>query len=173
MRQRTPRDLKASEFEGSCIGALLHALLAHGQRQQVLVLVLLQHHQLSPARAESLRVYLHGARRWRQRPESAVSFLLGLPFTAMSFFAMQEARRLRGGTAASFMGLLTATYGLGQVLGPLLVAQLLRHTDAARGFDLALGTAGLALLGGALLFGLALKRYPRRMDQVDPVDQAG
>ena len=101
------------------------------------------------------------------------SFLLGLPFTAMSFFAMQEARRLRGGTAASFMGLLTATYGLGQVLGPLLVAQLLRHTDAARGFDLALGTAGLALLGGALLFGLALKRYPRRMNQVDPVDQAG
>jgi MFS family permease len=91
----------------------------------------------------------------------------------MSFFAMQEARRLRGGTAASFMGLLTATYGLGQVLGPLLVAQLLRHTDAARGFDLALGTAGLALLGGALLFGLALKRYPRRMDQVDPLDQAG
>jgi MFS family permease len=88
------------------------------------------------------------------------SFLLGLPFTAMSFFAMQEARRLRGGTAASFMGLLTATYGLGQVLGPLLVAELLRHTDAARGFELALGTAGLALLGGALLFGLALKRYP-------------
>ena len=88
------------------------------------------------------------------------SFLLGLPFTAMSFFAMQEARRLRGGTAASFMGLLTATYGLGQVLGPLLVAQLLRHTDAAHGFDLALGAAGLALLGGALLFGLALKRYP-------------
>jgi MFS family permease len=88
------------------------------------------------------------------------SFLLGLPFTAMSFFAMQEARRLRGGTAASFMGLLTATYGLGQVLGPLLVAELLRHTDAARGFDLALSTAGLALLGGALLFGLALKRYP-------------
>jgi hypothetical protein len=58
------------------------------------------------------------------------------------------------------MGLLTATYGLGQVLGPLLVAELLRHTDAARGFELALGTAGLALLGGALLFGLALKRYP-------------
>ncbi len=44
--------------------------------------------------------------------------------------------------------------------GPLLVAELLRHTDAARGFDLALGTASLALLGGALLFGLALKRYP-------------
>ena len=90
------------------------------------------------------------------------SFLLGLPFTAMSFFAMQEARRLRGGTAASFMGLLTATYGLGQVLGPLLVGQLLRHTDAASGFDLALGVANAALLTGALLFAFLQKRYPRK-----------
>jgi MFS family permease len=89
------------------------------------------------------------------------SFLLGVPFTAMSFFAMQEARRLRGGTAASFMGLLTATYGLGQVLGPLLVAQLLRHTEPARGFDLALWVATAALLLGALLFAALQRRYPR------------
>jgi predicted MFS family arabinose efflux permease len=66
------------------------------------------------------------------------SVLLGLPFSAISFFAMQEARRIKGGTAAGFMGLLTATYGLGQVLGPLLVAELLRHREAASGFDLAL-----------------------------------
>ncbi|MEI7785128.1 MAG: YbfB/YjiJ family MFS transporter [Betaproteobacteria bacterium] len=89
------------------------------------------------------------------------SYALGLPFTAMSFFAMQEARRLRGGTAASFMGLLTATYGLGQVLGPLLVAQLLRYTEPARGFDLALWVATAALLGGALVFAGLQKRYPR------------
>ncbi len=90
------------------------------------------------------------------------SFALGLPFTAMSFFAMQEARRLRGGTAASFMGLLTATYGLGQVLGPLLVAQLLRHTEPARGFDLALWVATAALMVGALLFAGLQRRYPRK-----------
>jgi predicted MFS family arabinose efflux permease len=90
------------------------------------------------------------------------SFALGLPFTAMSFFAMQEARRLRGGTAASFMGLLTATYGLGQVLGPLLVAQLLHHTEPARGFDLALWVATAALLVGALLFAGLQRRYPRK-----------
>jgi predicted MFS family arabinose efflux permease len=89
------------------------------------------------------------------------SFLLGLPFTAMSFFAMQEARRLRGGTAAGFMGLLTATYGLGQVLGPLLVAQLLKHAETARGFDLALWMATAALLLGAMLFAALQRRYPR------------
>lgn len=87
------------------------------------------------------------------------SLLLGLPFTAISFFAMQEARRVKGGTAASFMGLLTATYGLGQVLGPLLVAELLRHTEAARGFDLALATAAASLLLGAALFGWMKRRY--------------
>ena len=90
------------------------------------------------------------------------SFALGLPFTAMSFFAMQEARRLRGGTAASFMGLLTATYGLGQVLGPLLVGELLRHTEAARGFDLALWAATAALLLGALVFAGLHRAYPRQ-----------
>ncbi len=88
------------------------------------------------------------------------SFLLGLPFTALSFFAMQEARRLRGGTAASFMGLLTATYGLGQVLGPLLVAWLLGLTDARGGFDRALATACAALLTGAATFAYLRRRYP-------------
>ncbi len=90
------------------------------------------------------------------------SFMLGLPFTALSYFAMQEARRLVGGTAASFMGLLTATYGLGQVLGPLLVAELLRHTTPERGFDLALGTAATGLALGAVLFGAMGRRYPLR-----------
>jgi predicted MFS family arabinose efflux permease len=88
------------------------------------------------------------------------SFLLGLPFTALSFFAMQEARRLRGGTAASFMGLLTATYGLGQVLGPLLVAWMLGLTDARGGFDRALATACAALLTGAATFAYLRRRYP-------------
>lgn len=90
------------------------------------------------------------------------SLLLGLPFTAISFFAMQEARRIRGGTAAGFMGLLTATYGLGQVLGPVLVAELLRHTSPAQGLDLALGAAALSLLLGAGVFIVMARLYPLR-----------
>ena len=92
----------------------------------------------------------------------AGSLLLGLPFTALTFFAMQEARRIKGGTATGFMGLLTATYGLGQVLGPLLVAELIRHTDTARGFELGLGVAAGGLLLGAALFGAMMRRYPAR-----------
>jgi len=90
------------------------------------------------------------------------SVLLGLPFSAISFFAMQEARRIKGGTAASFMGLLTATYGLGQVLGPLLVAELLRHREAASGFDLALLIAAVGLGLGALIFAWMMRQYPMR-----------
>ena len=59
------------------------------------------------------------------------SLLLGLPFTAITFFAMQEVRRLKPATAASFMGLLSATYGVGQILGPPLVTLLLHHTPNA------------------------------------------
>ena len=90
------------------------------------------------------------------------SLLLGLPFTAISYFAMQEARRLVGGTASGFMGLLTATYGLGQVLGPLLVAEILRHTTPARGFEWALATAAAALALGTATFAAIRQRYPRR-----------
>lgn len=79
------------------------------------------------------------------------SLLLGLPFTAITLFAMQEARRLYPLAPASFMGLLTAAYGVGQILGPPLATLLLhRHGDAA-GFDLSLETAAAALLLGALI----------------------
>jgi hypothetical protein len=58
------------------------------------------------------------------------------------------------------MGLLTATYGLGQVLGPLLVAWMLGLTDARGGFDRALATACAALLTGAATFAYLRRRYP-------------
>ena len=90
------------------------------------------------------------------------SVLLGLPFSAISFFAMQEARRIKGGTAASFMGLLTATYGLGQVLGPLLVAELLEHHPPAHGFELGLLSAAAGLGLGAIIFAWMMKQYPAR-----------
>ena len=89
------------------------------------------------------------------------SLLLGLPFTALTFFSMQEVRRLRPATAASFIGLLTAAYGVGQIVGPLLVAWLIRHTaSAGEGFALSLKIATGALLLGAALFGWMVRVYP-------------
>jgi hypothetical protein len=92
------------------------------------------------------------------------SLLLGLPFTAITFFAMQEARRIRQPQhVTSFMGLLTAMYGLGQIAGPPLAAWLVaRSTSAAAGFDLALGIASGSLALGAALYGWLAWRYPMR-----------
>jgi hypothetical protein len=91
------------------------------------------------------------------------SLLLGLPFTAITFFAMQEARRLRPVAPTSLMGGMTAAYGLGQILGPPLAAWLVaRATSTAAGFDQALAIAcGTLVLGAAVYAGLA-RRYPLR-----------
>ncbi len=81
------------------------------------------------------------------------SLMLGMPFTAITFFAMQEVRRLRPAQVASTMGLLTAVYGIGQIIGPPLVALLLRHSATAGvGFTRSLEVAMGALLVGALLY---------------------
>lgn len=89
------------------------------------------------------------------------SLLLGTPFTAITFFAMQEVRRLRPATAASFMGLLTATYGVGQILGPPLVALLLRRTaTTGEGFTLSLEIAASTLLLGAAMYVWMARAYP-------------
>jgi uncharacterized membrane protein len=91
------------------------------------------------------------------------SLLLGLPFTAITFFAMQEVRRLRPALAASFMGLATAMYGIGQIVGPPLVALLLRHSDSpGAGFTRSLQVAMGALLAGALMYLWMLRAYPMR-----------
>ena len=91
------------------------------------------------------------------------SLMLGLPFTAITFFAMQEVRRLRPGLAASFIGLLTAMYGTGQIVGPPLVALLLkRSATAGAGFTLSLEIAASALLFGAGLYLWMVKAYPMR-----------
>jgi hypothetical protein len=77
------------------------------------------------------------------------SLMLGIPFTAITFFAMQEVRRLKPATAASFMGLLTATYGVGQILGPPLVAVLLKRTaQCGRGLHGVAGDRGGLTAGG-------------------------
>jgi len=89
------------------------------------------------------------------------SLLVGIPFTAITYFAMQEARRVRPQRVAPTMGLLTALYGLGQILGPPLAGYLIGHaTSASAGFDMALDMAAGSLLLGVALFALLIRRYP-------------
>nr|WP_323120942.1 YbfB/YjiJ family MFS transporter [Burkholderia alba] len=81
------------------------------------------------------------------------SILIGLPFTAITLFAMREARRLHGERAAGLMGYATASYGIGQIAGPLIAAPLAAHSGSFAPAlwlavaSLMIGTAGFA--GGA------------------------
>ena len=89
------------------------------------------------------------------------SFLLGVPFTAITFFAMQEVRRLRPLNTASTIGLLTATYGIGQIIGPPMVAALLRQARSVnQGFTLGLAIAAAGLLLGAAIYEGIRRAYP-------------
>ncbi len=89
------------------------------------------------------------------------SLLLGMPMTAITYFAMQEVRRLSPQQPASLMGLLTAVYGLGQIVGPPLAAAFLaRSASVEAGFSAALGVAAAVLLLGALMFGAMVRQYP-------------
>jgi predicted MFS family arabinose efflux permease len=75
------------------------------------------------------------------------SVLIGLPFTAITLFAMREARLLRGEHAAALMGYATAAYGVGQIAGPLVAAPLAASTGS---FSPSLWLAAAALVVGAL-----------------------
>jgi MFS family permease len=87
------------------------------------------------------------------------SLLLGLPFTAITLFAMQEARRLAPHNASSLIGLLTAAYGLGQIAGPPLVARLVQlRSTPSEGFNASLQAAALSLLLGLAIFALLERR---------------
>jgi predicted MFS family arabinose efflux permease len=77
------------------------------------------------------------------------SLLLGMPFTAITLFAVREARRLRGNAAAGLIGYATASYGVGQILGPLFAAPLAQRTGS---FAVPLLVAAAALALGSLLF---------------------
>ncbi|MFX6040575.1 YbfB/YjiJ family MFS transporter, partial [Acinetobacter baumannii] len=68
------------------------------------------------------------------------SLLAGLPFTALVLFAMHEARRLAGDQAPRLIGLMTAAYGLGQIVGPPFATALVART----------GGFAASLLGAAL-----------------------
>ncbi|WP_242538556.1 YbfB/YjiJ family MFS transporter [Trinickia acidisoli] len=74
------------------------------------------------------------------------SVLIGLPFTAITLFAMREARRLRGEHAAGLMGYATAAYGVGQIVGPLVAAPIAARVGS---FAPSLWLAALVLMAGA------------------------
>lgn len=90
------------------------------------------------------------------------SVLVGLPFTAISFFGMQEARRLSPAAPAALMGLSTAVYGIGQIAGPPVAAWLIgRAPSPATGFAWALDVAAASLVVGAIVFIALARARPR------------
>ncbi|MBN4667035.1 YbfB/YjiJ family MFS transporter [Pandoraea nosoerga] len=77
------------------------------------------------------------------------SVLVGLPFTAITVYAVRECRRLRGDNANGLIGLVTASYGIGQIVGPLVAAPLVAATGS---FTAALLCASGVLALGAIGF---------------------
>lgn len=89
------------------------------------------------------------------------SLLLGLPFTAITYFAMQEARRLRPHAVPATVGLLTVLYGAGQIAGPVIASATLRAASSPRaGFDAALEIAAGSLVLGMAVFLWMARRHP-------------
>jgi predicted MFS family arabinose efflux permease len=82
------------------------------------------------------------------------SLLLGLPFTAITLFAMREARRLWPHAVPRLMGLMTAAYGIGQIAGPPLANRLFAATG---GFNASLAVAAASLVVGVATY-LAVRR---------------
>ena len=90
------------------------------------------------------------------------SLMLGLPFTLLTLFTLQEVRRIRPHAAPSTMGMVTAVYALGQAIGPPMVAALLHQSggDAHAAFQRSLMVAAMSLLVGAATFVLSVTLWP-------------
>ena len=89
------------------------------------------------------------------------AFFAGLPITTISFFAIQEARRLRPHNAAALIGLITAIYGIGQIVGPPLVTLMLaRAPTHAQAFAISLGIASATLILGGIMFAAMARVWP-------------
>ena len=98
------------------------------------------------------------------------SLLLGMPFTAITLFAMRDARRLRGNSASGLIGYCTAAYGVGQILGPLFAAPLAQRTGS---FAVPLLAAAVVLAVGSVLFFIVWRRTVIGNSNVKTVNKAG
>ena len=88
------------------------------------------------------------------------SVLVGLPFTAITFFVMQVGRRLHPQSAPTIIGLLSGSFALGQIIGPPVAAAMLaRAADRATGFAWAIDLASATLLAGAAIYGWMMRRF--------------
>ncbi len=88
------------------------------------------------------------------------SVLVGLPFTAITFFVMQLGRRLHPASAPTIIGLLSGAFAIGQIIGPPVAAAMLAQApDTATGFAWAINLAAATLLIGAGLYGWMMKRF--------------
>ncbi len=91
---------------------------------------------------------------------AAGSVLVGLPFTAITFFVMQVGRRLHPQSAPTIIGLLSGAFAIGQIVGPpVAVAMLGRAPDRATGFSWAIDLASVSLLIGAGIYGWMMRRF--------------
>lgn len=89
------------------------------------------------------------------------SLLVGLPFTAITFFAMQLGRKLHPQSAPAIIGLLSASFGLGQIIGPPVAAMLLSRAGTnAEGFSWSLNIATTTLVSGSLIFWWMARTFP-------------
>jgi MFS family permease len=85
------------------------------------------------------------------------SILLGLPFTAISFFGMREARRIGYKNPARLIAIIVTTYSFGQIIGPPIATHFVTATGS---FHLALFVAALALIIGAVIYaGLVVRDH--------------
>lgn len=81
------------------------------------------------------------------------AMLLGLPFTAITLFAVRDATRQRPNSATAYIAFLSAALGVGQIAGPPFTAWLVSVSpDPATGFAHALECAGAGLALGAALY---------------------
>jgi MFS family permease len=94
------------------------------------------------------------------------SILVGLPFTAITFFAMQLGRKLHPQSAPAIIGLLSASFGLCQIIGPPVAAMLLARAGThAIGFAWSLNIAATTLVMGGLIFWWLATVFPERATQ--------
>jgi len=91
------------------------------------------------------------------------SVLVGLPFTAITFFTMQLGRQLHPQSAPAIIGLLSGAFAFGQIIGPPVAAAMLARAEShATGFAWAIDLAAASLLVGGGMYGWMIKRFAAR-----------